>query len=259
MIFLFSTAVQAEPSIYQLSDELSVTEIEKDVYIAEHRFPGGANSLLVRGENNAFTLVDTPYLDDATKLLVEWLKNRFGEIELIAINTHFHRDNLGGNGYLIKEGYSVYGSDMTVRLLQEKGDVMQTLEMMQAPGLKRYLETIAHSPLAPPNRLFPIDEGMQLLHGGEEIIIDYPGPGHAPDNVIVYFPKRKILFGGCLIKAQASNSLGNLNDANVEEWPRSVERVQKTYPDSRIVVPGHGLYGDVYLLSHTLKLLRDNS
>ena len=28
----------------------------------------------------------------------------------------------------------------------------------------------------------------------------YPGPGHTEDNIVVYFRKRNLLFGGCLLK-----------------------------------------------------------
>jgi hypothetical protein len=28
----------------------------------------------------------------------------------------------------------------------------------------------------------------------------FPGAAHSADNVVVYFPKKRLLFGGCMIK-----------------------------------------------------------
>jgi len=75
-------------------------------------------------------------------------------------------------------------------------------------------------------------------------------------------PERKILFGGCLIRSADAQGLGNLSDAVVEEWDTTVEKILKTFPDIRVVVPGHGVCGGEELLTHTVELVRryrDNS
>jgi metallo-beta-lactamase class B len=46
-------------------------------------------------------------------------------------------------------------------------------------------------------------------------------------------------------------------DADIKEWPRSLNNILKKFPQSRIVVPGHGAWGDLSLIHHTLKLLRN--
>ena len=81
-----------------LSPDLTVQEIENDVFLVTHRFPWAANSLLVKVAPDECILVDTPWENEATKLLVEWMREKYGDIKLTVINTHFHRDNLGGNG-----------------------------------------------------------------------------------------------------------------------------------------------------------------
>lgn len=252
-LILRAGSVWGEEKVFKLDDELSVREIEKDVYLVDHRYPWPANALLVRMGEKDFLLADTPYTNDAAKQLVEWMRGQFGEFNLTAVNTHFHRDNLGGNGYLLARKVPVYGSAMTVELLKKRGDAM--LQMVQSPEQKKYKEGILRSPLVPPDHTFDIRQGMRLKLGDEEAVVDYPGPGHSPDNVVVYFPKRKILFGGCLIKAMDATGLGNLSDADVEKWPESVKFVLKKYPESRIVVPGHGAVGGMELVRHTLVLL----
>ncbi len=49
---------------------------------------------------------------------------------------------------------------------------------------------------------------------------------------------------------------GYLNDANVNDWAATVEKVKKEYPQVRVVVPGHGKYGNEELLDYTIELFR---
>lgn len=83
----------------------------------------------------------------------------------------------------------------------------------------------------------------------------FPGPGHAPNNVVLWFPDQQILFGGCLIKSASADSLGFTGDADLRAWPEAVRRVAARYRPA-LVVPGHGplALGDAPL-RHTLDLL----
>ena len=87
--------------------------------------------------------------------------------------------------------------------------------------------------------------------------VKFLGQGHTKDNVVGYFRSENIMFGGCLIK-ELDASKGYLGDANIEEWSRTVENVKMNYPDVKIVVPGHGEYGDKKLLDYTIQLFRTN-
>lgn len=49
--------------------------------------------------------------------------------------------------------------------------------------------------------------------------------------------------------------LGNVKDANLVEWENAVKRVLIRYPDAEVVVPGHGNWGKLDLLRHTIRLL----
>ena len=48
------------------------------------------------------------------------MKNSFGEVNLIGINTGFHVDNLGGNEFLLSRGIAVYGSNLTAKLIAKR-------------------------------------------------------------------------------------------------------------------------------------------
>jgi len=87
-------------STIRISDELTIEKIEEDVYIVIHSFPWPANSMLVRCAGDVLIWVDTPYNDEATEQVLDWIKTEFGEIRIVEINTGYHNDNLGGNGCL---------------------------------------------------------------------------------------------------------------------------------------------------------------
>ena len=71
-----------------------------------------------------------------------------------------------------------------------------------------------------------------------------------------HFPSEHVLFGGCLIK-ELDASKGYLGDANVAAWSGTVEAVKMAYPEVKVVVPGHGQYGDAKLLDYTIGLFRE--
>jgi len=73
--------------------------------------------------------------------------------------------------------------------------------------------------------------------------------------VVVWFPHQKLLFGGCLVKSVDTNSIGNLADADVAEWPDTIRALWEMFPDVRTVVPGHFGWEKPGTLEHTLELL----
>ena len=240
---------------YDISEDLYVRRVAEGVFVITHSFPWAGNSMIVEMESSDLILVDTPYTPEATRDLLEWVETRLGERKVTAVNTGFHYDNLGGNRYLVEQGIPVYGSELTARLLEERGEEMRamTLDWLQAPRYQRYRETHQTLPYVTPTHLFDLSEGLLLEFGDEVVQVYYPGPSHSPDNVIVYFPSREILFGGCMIIGM--DRVGNTSDAVVAAWPESVRDLSRF--DFDILVPGHGDRLDPGLLEHTIDLLAD--
>lgn len=238
-----------------INEDLYVRQIREGAFVVTHAFPWPANSLLVEMENSALVLVDTPYTPQAAQDLLDWLKAQFGEREIVVINTGFHYDNLGGNAYLVGQGIPVYGSDLTARLLQERGADMRamTLAWLQDPQQQRYRQAYESLPHVAPTQQFELEDGLELEFGDEALQIYFPGPGQRPDNLVVYFPARKILFGGCMIIGW--DSVGNTADAVLPAWPQSVRNLARF--DFDVLIPGHGDRLDPGLIEHTLNLLAE--
>lgn len=82
----------------------------------------------------------------------------------------------------------------------------------------------------------------------------HPGAGHTRDNIVVYFPPAKVLFGGCLIRPGDASSLGNTADGDVANWASAVRNVASAFPEAEIIIPSHGAMGGRELLDHTIAL-----
>ena len=76
------------------------------------------------------------------------------------------------------------------------------------------------------------------------------------DNVVVYFRSRRVLFGGCMVKALGARTPGFVGDADMAAWPVSLGKLLERYPEARMVVPGHGACGDLSLVRHTIDVCK---
>jgi metallo-beta-lactamase class B len=236
-----------------IDHDLAIGEIQHGFYIVTHSFPWPHNSLLVEMQNSDILLVDTPYTPEATNQLLGWAAAKFGNRNIIAVNTGYHYDNLGGNGALIAAGAKVYGSDVIPAMLSQRGEALRALTLGWLAGAKysRYYEAHKNLRYVPPKTLYSLHTGLVLNFGKESAVVYYPGPTHTSENVVVYFKERKILFGGCMILA--GDSVGNSADADMTEWPASIEKLRQF--KINLLIPGHGDRMDPQLIDQTLDVL----
>jgi inner membrane protein len=245
-----SARAEAPPEETGLAPGLKIRTLTPEVFVVVHEYMFPANSLVVLTGSSDVVLVDTPYTAAATRTLLDWIARRFGSRKITAVNTHFHSDRLGGNQALVEKGIPVHGSTSTVKLLQERGDKVRRL-MIGWTKDEAIKAELAAAVWVPPSHTFAVESGLDLKLGGEDVRVYHPGPAHSPDNVVVYFAKKKLLFGGCMI--QTGERIGNKSDADMEKWPQSIRNLQPF--DAAWIIPGHGDNYSPTLLAHTLKLL----
>lgn len=235
--------------VVRIAPDLAAREIRKGVWVITHQRPYPANSLVVEGAASLL-LVDTPWTAAATQKLLAWLDERFGPRRKQAVSTHFHQDAIGGNGVLRRAGVSITGLAHT-RYLVEHRAPKRLRDMRRSLAQRPYDRALlAGAELVPPNSLFQASR-FGLMLDREPYVLLYPGPAHSFDNLAVYLPERKLLFGGCMVKA--GSSLGFTGDADLENWPGAIAKLQEL--ELEAVVPGHGEQFGPDLLQHTLDLL----
>lgn len=186
---------------------------------ADFELPGfPANGLVIEESDHAI-LVDTAWSDAQADALVRWSALPIAA----AVVTHFHHDRTGGAHALITRGIPVLATARTIALATERGEPVPEYELSERslPELRWY----------------------------------YPGAAHSPDNIVVWHEPSRTLFGGCMIKELAAESLGNVADADLTSWVSALDAIEQTFGAPAIVVPGHGARGDASLLAHTRDLL----
>jgi len=243
----------------KISEDLYYKKIQDSVYIFTHYFPWASNGMFILLPDKQGLIINTPCENTGTDSLLFWIEKNFGDLKLNVIVTGFHQDNLGGDEVLLSKNIPVYGPDLTVKLVNEKSAELKNviLNSVASNEFKYYYNAYKALKLTPPNKTFPIKKGLVLEFGNEIYEVYFPGESHTIDNTVVYLHRRKILFGGCMIKGMAFTNPGFTGYANMNEWPISVEKVMNRFPDCRIVIPGHGIEGGKELLTHMIMVLND--
>jgi len=235
-----------------LKNDITIVEVTPELYCIVHAYPWPANSLAAVMENGDILLVDTPYTPEATVSVLSWIEKKFGKRIIKAVNTHFHVDRLGGNEALIKRNIPIYSSELTPIAIQNRGDssLKLTASLAKDESIKKYYFDFKY---VPPTEIFPSKEGLTLQFGKEIAVIKFIGAGHSIDNLFVFLPGKKAIFGGCAILSLEAKSQGNTSDGNVEEWIKVINSIDTS--GYKYIIPGHGRIGGVELFAHTKKIL----
>ncbi|MEO8824172.1 MAG: subclass B1 metallo-beta-lactamase [Ginsengibacter sp.] len=173
-------------------------------------------------------IFDTPANDSSSEELIHFINKDLNSIITAIIPTHFHNDCVGGLKTFGEHHIPGYASAKTIEILNNENNQNASL-------LKSFSDSLI------------------LDIGGEKVYAKYYGEGHTKDNIVGYFPKDSVLFGGCLIK-ELNASKGFLGDANLDAWPATVLKVKQKYPEAKVVIPGHGMPGGTDLLDYTMAL-----
>ena len=187
------------------------------------------NGMIVR-DSDEVVVFDTPTNNKSAEDLINFIEEKLNCKINAIVPTHFHDDCLGGLASFHKSKIPSFGNVSTIELAKTNNVVVPQ------NGFK---------------------DSLKLSLGNTYAVVKYFGQGHTKDNVVGYFPKENILFGGCLIK-ELQATKGYLGDANVGEWSSTVEKVKQQYPNVKIVIPGHGEIGGRELLDYTIKLFISN-
>jgi metallo-beta-lactamase class B len=229
---LLSACVTAfEPAATRGEVEFEALAPDVWMHTSYETFASGARVLshglvIVRGDHSV--LVDSGWNDAQTADILDWAELELRKPVQTAIFTHAHADKMGGVDTVRARGIATYASALTNALAPEEG-------------------------------VRPAEYALDLPDAGDRVTLEgldifYPGAGHSRDNITVYHPDSRILFGGCLIRPGETESLGNTADADLSHWADAARLLKSEYPDSSQVVPSHGAPGSIDLLSHTEKL-----
>jgi metallo-beta-lactamase class B len=214
------------------SNYVELTKINDNIWVhttyANYNGSRTPSNGVIAISSKGLVLVDTPWNNAQTKELIKLSKSVLKKDITLAIITHAHDDRIGGIDTLIENKVDVRSTSLTVKEAEKNG--------FKKPEPK-------------------LDIEPKITFGNINMEVFYPGEGHTVDNITVWFPQYKVLFGGCLIKSLEATDIRNIADANVKMWPYSVKKVLEKYADAEVVIPGHGKWGSLDLVNHTLGLV----
>ena len=218
--------------VYDLDPTVSVRAVAPGLWVHVTIDPATgypSNGMLLES-NGESVLFDRAWDYRQTNVLLGWAASTLKKPVRRAVITHSHNDRLGGLGALRRAGVSAVALGATVERAAAEG-LIASAARSPVPGGGVDAAVVLDS-------VAGLSRSSKRDAAGFELF--FPGPGHSPDNVVVYYASSRVLFGGCLIKPDTATTTGNVADANVGEWPHAVARVAGKFPEAVTVVPGHG-------------------
>ena len=218
-IFLESTALA---DAIKVSNKLSLIKLSKHVYM---HTSDNNNGLIVLSNNEAI-IVSTPATNFETQNLIDWIKNDLKHSIIGVVVDRWHYDAMGGLESVHKNNIRSYSHNLTRRIAKEK--------MLPVPEIG-------------------FNDKHDIVVGTKLVTLEHLGEAHTSDGIVVWVPDEKILFGGNSVR-DLNGWVGNISDANLQEWSRTIKRVKANYGSAQYVVPGHGKFGTAELLDYTINL-----
>ena len=220
----------------KLHPDLEIRQITENIFVHISpiildngaRYPCNGMIYISNGEA---LVMDTPLSDSLSNVLIDWIENvKSAQVKGVVIN-HFHVDCNGGLNSFHKRNIPSYSLQLTHDLSEKEGNSTAT-------------NTFSDS--------------LKLIIGENEVYNYSFGAAHTSDNIISWVPSEGTIFGGCQVKSIGAGK-GNLADANVSEWPATIEKILTTLADYKIIIPGHGDYGGAELLEYTIELFSEQN
>jgi metallo-beta-lactamase class B len=213
--------------------KLKISQLTENFYIytTYNTYEGNkipANGMYVVA-NEGVILFDTPWDTTQFQPLLDSIRLKHNKNVMMCFATHWHSDRTEGLEYYKKLKIKTYTTELTDELSKKNN--------------KKRAE-------------FLISKDTIFNVGKYSFKIYYPGQGHTEDNVVIWFNKEKILYGGCLIKGAEAENLGFLGDGNILEYETTLKNVQRKFPNPKFIIVSHHDWKNINSLKHSIKLAK---
>jgi metallo-beta-lactamase class B len=226
VLFFFPTCAQTE--------KLKITKLRENFYIFTtynlyKGVPVSSNGMYLLTDTGA-VLFDTPWDSTQFQPLLDSIEKRHQKKVVLCIATHGHEDRTGGLEFFNEKGIKTFTSYQTDEISKTRHEKRAKFHFRQ-------------------------DTTFRIANHTFQTF--YPGEGHTKDNIVLWFEKEKILYGGCFIKSTEAKDLGNISEANIKAWPGSLNAVKQKFIDPAYIITGHQDWTSTRSISHTLDLLKE--
>lgn len=213
------------------SAKLEITHLAGDFYIYTtynqyegYRVPANGMYLVT---DQGVVMFDTPWDTTQFQPLLDSIQFKHHKNVVMSFATHFHSDKTAGLEYYRRQGIKTYNTVLTDQFSKQHN--MKRAEFLMA-------------------------NDTTFTIGQYAFDVYYPGEGHTKDNIVIWFEKERILYGGCLIKGADDTNLGYLGDANRAEYASTLKRVQQKFRDPRYIIIAHNDWNNIHSLKHSIRM-----
>jgi metallo-beta-lactamase class B len=223
---------------------VSLYHLTGSVYVAEDSHYAKTNYAVYIGATSV-TVVGAGWSPNTAELLAQEIKKVTDKPIRDVILPDHDPEYAGGNSYWKSIGAEIISTELTEQMLKSEWDKIGEFT-------RKHFPTYPNVPLVLPTMTYKTDFKLENgdIHGF------YLGPSHNADDIFVYFPKEKVLYAGSILKER----LGNLAFSNLEEYPKTLRKLQRL--DLRIdkIISGHwsAVHGPE-LIDQFLAMLKDQS
>ena len=183
----------------------------------------GLNNTGFIAGSDAVCVVDTCFTEARTRAFLAAIRSVTGLPLRTLINTHHHGDHTHGN-YLVPSA-SIIGHELCRQTVIETG--LHTLHPLFPNVQWGALE------LAPPFVTF--QDRLDLYVDDLKLELIFMGPAHTTNDIVAWFPERKLLFSGDLVFNQGTPFVAM---GSIDGSLRTLGRLRELGAET--IVPGHG-------------------
>lgn len=214
--------------------KLKITPLTGDFYIyttyntyQESQVPANGMYLVT---NDGVVMFDTPWDTTQFQPLLDSIMIKHNKPVVLCIATHWHNDKTAGLEYYRQQGIKTYTTVLT-DVFSKKNNHKRAEFLMKN------------------DTVFNVGQYAFETY--------YPGEGHTADNIVIWFKKEKILYGGCLIKGADDENLGYLGDANVTAYATTLKNVQKKCRKPKYIIIAHSDWKNTNSLKHSIMMAKE--
>jgi cyclase len=183
--------------------------------------PTHGNAGFVIGSDGVL-VVDSFAAPEAAERLLAEIRSRTSLPVRFLVDTHFHRDHIGGNAVFAKAGAVVLAHENVRAWARREWEAGLTPE-----------ERSRYAALRLPDVTFR--DAISVWLGDRRIEV-FHRPGHTGSDSIVRVPDARVVFGGDLV---LKNCIANVSLARTDAWVATLDELLRDDP-SAVFVPGHG-------------------
>lgn len=229
--FLFSlNNVFSQPE----KPKLEITHLTGDFYIyttyntyKQYQVPANGMYLIT---DSGVVMFDTPWDTTQFQPLLDSIQLKHNKKVVLCFATHWHSDKTAGLEYYRQQGIKTYTTVLTDELSKKNN--------------KKRAE-------------FLMANDTAFTVGQYSFETYYPGQGHTEDNIIIWFKKEKILYGGCLIKGADAKDLGYLDDGNTTAYESTLKNVQQKCRNPKFIIVAHSDWKNINSLKHSIMMAKE--